>query len=115
MVDLLQGEIWWAGLPEPAGSGPGFRRPVVVVQGNPLNRSRIATAVCVPLTSNLTWASAPGNVLLPSKATGLPKDSVANASQIIAIDRALLTERVGRLSPNDLAQVLSGIDAILDR
>ena len=115
MVDLLQGEIWWADLAEPAGSGPGLRRPVVIVQGNPLNRSRIATAVCVPLTSNVTWADAPGNVLLPARATGLPKDSVANASQIIAVDRALLVERAGRLSPNYLAQILSGIDVILDR
>lgn len=115
MVDLLQGEIWWADLPEPAGSGPGLRRPVVIVQGNPLNRSRIATAVCVPLTSNLTWADAPGNVFLPDEATGLPKNSVANASQIIAVDRALLIEGVGRLSPKYLAQVLSGLDLILDR
>lgn len=115
MVDLLQGEVWWADLPEPAGSGPGLRRPVVVVQGNPLNRSRIATAVCIPMTSNLTWAEAPGNVLLPGSATGLPKESVANTSQIIAVDRALLTECVGRLSPRYLAQILSGIDVILDR
>lgn len=115
MVDLLQGEVWWADLPEPAGSGPGLRRPVVVVQGDPLNRSRIATVVCVPLTSNLTWAQAPGNVLLRSHATGLPKDSVANASQIVALDRALLTERVGRLSPKRLSQVLNGIDVILGR
>lgn len=115
MVELQQGEIWWADLPEPAGSGPGLRRPVVIVQGNPLNRSRIATAVCVPLTSNLGWAHAPGNVLLRTKATGLPKDPVANPSQIIAVDRSLLTERVGRLPPRYLAQVLTGIDVILDR
>jgi mRNA-degrading endonuclease toxin of MazEF toxin-antitoxin module len=67
VVDLSQGEVWWANLPEPTGSGPGFRRPVVIVQGNALNRSRIATVVCVPLTSNLTWARAPGNVLLSAK------------------------------------------------
>jgi len=115
MVDLLQGEIWWADLPEPAGSGPGLRRPVVIVQGNPLNRSRVSTVVCVPLTSNLTWDCAPRNVLLTARATRLPKDSVANASQIIAVDRALLTERLGRLSPKNLAQILSGIDVILDR
>ena len=106
MVDLAQGEVWWANLPEPAGSGPGFRRPVVVVQGNALNRSRIATVVCVPLTSNVIWAGAPGNTLLAAKATGLPKDSVANVSQIIALDRSLLTERVRRLAPKQLAQIL---------
>jgi mRNA interferase MazF len=115
VVDVAQGEVWWAELPEPAGSGPGFRRPVVVVQGNPLNRSRIATVVCVPLTTNLTWSDAPGNTLLLAKATGLPRDSVANASQIVSIDRSLLAERVGRLGPKQLTQVLQGIDVILGR
>lgn len=115
MVGIAQGDVWWADLPEPAGSGPGFRRPVVVVQGNPLNRSRIATVVCVPLTSNITWAEAPGNTLLAAKATGLPKDSVANVSQIIALDRSLLTERVGRLASKQFAQILHGVDVVLGR
>jgi mRNA interferase MazF len=115
VVDVAQGDIWWADVPEPTGSGPGFRRPVVVVQGNPLNRSRIATVVCVPLTSNIVWASAPGNVLLVGKMTGLPKDSVANVSQIIALDRSLLTGRVGRLGSKQLAQILHGIDVVLGR
>ena len=115
MVEVAQGDVWWAELPEPAGSGPGFRRPVVVIQGNSLNRSRIATVLCVPLTSNLVWADAPGNVMLPAKASGLAKDSVANASQIIAIDRAFLTERVGRLVPKQLAQILQGVDVVLGR
>jgi mRNA interferase MazF len=115
VVDLAQGEIWWAELPAPTGSGPGFRRPVVVVQGDSLNRSRIATVVCVPLTSNLRWADAPGNVLLPASASGLSKDSVANASQIVSLDRGILTERVGKLGPKRLAQLLSGIDVILGR
>jgi mRNA interferase MazF len=115
MVEITQGEIWWADLPEPAGSGPGFRRPVIVVQGNHLNRSRIATAVCVPLTSNLTWAGAPGTVLLPAKATGLTKESVANVFQLIALDRSLLSERVGRVGPKLLAQILHGIDIVLGR
>ncbi|MGQ0607933.1 MAG: type II toxin-antitoxin system PemK/MazF family toxin [Chloroflexota bacterium] len=112
---MSQGEIWWADLPEPAGSAPGFRRPVVIVQGDHLNRSRIATVVCVPLTSNLTWARAPGSVLLPAKAAGLPKDSVANASQIIAVDRGFLTERVTTLSRKHFSQVMSGIDVVLGR
>ena len=115
MVELAQGEVWWAELPAPTGSGPGFARPVVVVQGDALNRSRIATVVCVPLTSNLKWAEAPGNVLLSAKETGLPKDSVANGSQIVALDRAVLTTRVRKLGPRRLAQILSGIDVILGR
>ena len=115
MVEVAQGEVWWAELPEPAGSGPGFRRPVVVVQGNHLNRSRIATVVCVPLTSNLVWADAPGNTLVPAKVAGLPKDSVANASQIITIDRLFLAERVGHLPPKQIAQILYGIDVVLGR
>ena len=114
-MTLVQGEIWWADLPEPSGSGPGFRRPVVVVQGTHLNRSRVATLVCVPLTSNVVWAGAPGNVLLAAKTTGLTKDSVANVSQIVTIDRSLLTERVGRLTPKQIAQILHGIDIVLGR
>ena len=112
---IAQGEVWWAALREPSGSEPGFRRPVVVVQGDSFNRSRIATVVCVALTSNLRWAEAPGNVLLTSKATGLPKDSVANVSQIVALDRASLTERVGTLPDKKLELVLSGIDIVLGR
>ncbi len=77
-MTIAQGEVWWADLPEPSGSGPGFRRPVVVVQGDALNRSRVATVVCVPLTSNLKWATAPGNVLLPSSVTGLPSIGAAD-------------------------------------
>ena len=102
-------------LPEPPGSGPGFRRPVLVVQGDALNRSRLRTIICVPLTSNLRWAEAPGNVLLPAKATGLPKDSVANSSQLITLDRALLTQEVGKLSKRQLDLILSGIDIVLGR
>lgn len=115
MVEVRQGEVWWAELPEPAGSGPGFRRPVVVVQGNSLNRSRIATVVCVPLTTNLMWAEAPGNTLLSRKATGLPRESVANATQIITIDRSFLTERVRHLGQKQFAQILHGIDVVLGR
>ena len=112
---ISQGEIWWAELPAAVGSGPGFRRPVVVVQGDALNRSRLATAVCVPLTSNLRWADAPGNVLLAARTTGLPRDSVANASQIIALDRSLLDERAGKLPRAKLELLLSGLDVVLGR
>ena len=112
---ISQGDIWWADLPDPTGSGPIFRRPVVIVQGEPLNRSRIATVVCVPLTSNLKWAKAPGNVLLSLRLTGLPKDSVANVSQIVTLDKALLTDRTGKLPRAQLGLILSGIDVVLGR
>ena len=112
---ISQGEIWWAELPAPTGSGPGFRRPVVVVQGEALNRSRLATAVCVPLTSNLRWAEAPGNVLLAARTTGLPRDSVANASQVVALDRNLLEERAGKLPRAKIDLLLSGLDVVLGR
>jgi len=114
-VVISQGEVWWADLPAPAGSGPGFRRPVVVVQGDGLNRSRIATVICVPLTSNLKWALAPGNMRLSARITGLPKESVANVSQIIAVDKEFLRARVGKLSLPKLQLLLSGIDVALGK
>ena len=112
---ISQGEVWWADLPTPVGSAPGFSRPVVVVQGDALNRSRISTVVCVPLTSNLRWADAPGNVLLSARLTGLPKDSVANVSQVLTLDRDLLTERVGKLPRAKVELLLTGIDTVLGR
>ena len=112
---ISQGEVWWADLPAPTRSGPGFRRPVVVVQGEALNRSRIATVVCVPLTSNLRWADAPGNVSLSTRLTGLSKDSVANVSQIVTVDRELLTERVGKLPRAKLELILAGIDVVFGK
>jgi mRNA interferase MazF len=114
-VVISQGEIWWADLPAPTGSGPGFRRPVAVVQGDALNQSRISTVVCVPLTSNLKWALAPGNVSLSARVTGLPKDSVANVSQVISLDKSLLTERVRKLPRSKLELLFSGIDLVLGR
>jgi len=110
-----QGEVWWADLGMPEGSEPGFRRPVVIVQGDALNRSRLATVVCVPLTTNLRWADAPGNTVLTARATGLPKDSVANVSQMVTLDKAVLTERTGKLPRAKLDLVLAGIDVILGR
>ena len=112
---ISQGDVCWAELPAPTGSGPGFRRPVVVVQGDALNRSRIATVVCVPVTSNLRWADAPGNVLLTARMTGLPRDSVANVSQVVALDRILIEERVGRLSRAKIELLLAGLDVVLGR
>jgi mRNA interferase MazF len=114
-VVIAQGEVWWADLQAPSGSEPGFRRPVLVVQSDSFNRSRISTVVCVPLTSNLRWAEAPGNVALTARMTGVPKDSVANVSQLVTLDRASLAERVGKLSDKKLELVLFGIDVVLGR
>jgi mRNA interferase MazF len=111
-VVISQGEVWWADFPDPTGSGPGFRRPVVVVQTDALNRSRIATLICVPLTSNLKWGDAPGNVSLTPRFTGLSKESVANVSQIVTLDKSLLVERTGKLPRAKLNLVLSGIGIV---
>lgn len=112
---VSQGDVFWTALGEPVGSGPGYARPAVVVQGDALNASGLASVIVVPMTSNLRWADARGNVLLTSERTGLPRDSVANVSQIIAIDRGRLTERVGHLGEADMALILSGIDLVLGR
>jgi mRNA interferase MazF len=114
-VVIAQGEIWWAELADPTGSGPGFRRPVVVVQGDPFNASALPTVVVVPLTSNLRWADAPGNVRLTARMTGLPRDSVANVSQILAVDRAVLRDRAGRLTAAKVDLVLNGVEIVLGR
>jgi len=114
-VVVAQGEVWWADLPRPSGSEPGFRRPVVVVQGDAFNRSRISTVVCVALTRTLRLADAPGNVRLSARQTGLPKQSVANVSQLVTLDKASLTERAGRLPDSRVRAVLSGIDVVLGR
>ena len=112
---ISQGDVWWADLGEPSASEPGFRRPVIVVQGDSFNRSALRTVVAVPITSNLRWAAAPGNVRLSARATGLLRDSVANVSQLVALDRSILIERVGRLSSSKLELVLAGIDTVLGR
>lgn len=104
-----RGEIWWADLGEPRGSGPGFRRPVLIVQDDAFNASRIATTIAVVLTSNLALSAAPGNVLLPKRATGLPRDSVANVSQVVTIDKAVLVERAGSLGRARLGAVEQGL------
>jgi len=112
---IEQGDIWWADLPEPEGSEPGYRRPVVVVQSNEFNRSQIRTVVCVAVTSNSKLAESPGNVRLNSTSTGLPRDSVANVSQVITLDRLFLTERVGRLSLDLIETILDGVELVLGR
>ena len=112
---IAQGDVWWADLAVPSGSEPGFRRPVVVVQGDSFNRSALRTVVAIPLTSNLRWAGAPGNVRMTARATGLPRDSVANVSQLVTVDKAALTERIGKLSAAKLDLVLAGFDVVLGR
>jgi mRNA interferase MazF len=114
-VVIGQGDIWWADLAEPVGSAPGYRRPVLVVQSDPFNRSQLATVVCVVLTSNLRWSGAPGNVMLRAKDTGLDRDSVANISRLVTVDKQQLTERVGVVPTKQLTAVLSGIDLLLGR
>jgi len=110
---MLRGEIWWASLPEPTGSEPGYRRPVVIVQSDDFNVSRIATIIVVVLTSNTRLAKAPGNVYLPSRATGLPKDSVANISQVITIDKSFLTEQVGTLPLEFVHRIEDGLRLVM--
>ena len=106
---MRRGEIWWASLPEPAGSGPGFRRPLLIVSANSFNESRISTVVAAVITSNLRLADAPGNVRLPIKGTRLTKASAVNVSQIITVDKTFLTQRIGRLNPRLLAEVDDGL------
>ena len=110
---MRRGEVWWASLADPAGSGPGFRRPVLVVQKDAFNESNIATTIAVVITGNLHLAEAPGNVFLPKKSTGLPKDSVANVSQIITIDKRFLTKRVGNLPRSLYEKVEAGLELVL--
>jgi len=110
---VTRGEIWWADLPDPRGSEPGFRRPVLIVQANPFNRSRIQTVIVVVITSNLKLADAPGNVLLPAQATKLRRDSVVNVSQLVTLDRSFLTEQVDRLSSSLQKEVDTGLQLVL--
>lgn len=110
---MERGEIWWADLPDPTASEPGFRRPVVVVQANAFNRSRIQTIIAIVLTSNLRLAEAPGNVLIPASDSGLPKDSIANVSQVITVDRTFLTERCGRLPAHLIKSIDDGLRLVL--
>lgn len=110
---IERGEVWWANLGEPDGSEPGYRRPVVIVQSDAFNRSRLRTVIAVVLMTNVRLIDAPGNVLLPAKATGLPKDSVANVSQVITVDRDFLLERAGRIRGQLLQDVDTGLRLVL--
>ncbi len=111
---MERGEVWWAQLPDPSASEPGYRRPVVIIQSDSFNRSRIRTSIAVVLTSNLHLAEAPGNLLIPASESGLPRDSVANVSQVITVDRSFLTEKAGRLKSKTLRSIEEGLRLVLD-
>ncbi|MGD0049175.1 MAG: type II toxin-antitoxin system PemK/MazF family toxin [Bryobacteraceae bacterium] len=111
---MQRGDIWWADLPEPRRSEPGFRRPVLVVQADSFNRSRIQTAIVAVITSNVELAEAPGNVLLPARLVGLPRDSVVNVSQLLTLDRSFLTEHAGTLPPRLQRFVDEGLRTVLE-
>jgi mRNA interferase MazF len=110
---MRRGEIWWASLPEPSGSGPGFRRLLLIVSADSFNQSRINTVIAATITSNLRLADAPGNVRVPVRGTGLARPSVVNVSQIITVDRTFLSERLGRISSEVLRQVDNGLRLVL--
>jgi len=112
-VVVERGQIWWADLGAPGRSEPGFRRPVLIVQSDAFNRSRIRTVIAVALTSNLRLIEAPGNVLLPAKASGLPKDSVANVSQVVTLDKGYLADMAGRIRGSLLADIEAGLRLVL--
>lgn len=114
MVEVRRGEIWWAQLPEPQGSEPGFRRPVLILQADSFNQSQIRTVIGMSLTTNLSLAEAPGNVLLPGRHTGLPKDSVATVTQVFAMDRRVLLNWVGALPNHLLRRIEDGLRLVLD-
>jgi mRNA interferase MazF len=110
---IKRGDIWWAELPEPACSDPGYKRPLLIIQSNEFNKSEINTIIAVVITSNLRLATAPGNILLSAKRSKLPKESVINISQVITLDKALLTKKVHHLPNNIIAQVDEGLKLVL--
>ncbi|WP_198145895.1 type II toxin-antitoxin system PemK/MazF family toxin [Desulfonatronovibrio magnus] len=111
---IKRGEIWWAELPEPQGSGPGYKRPLVIIQANEFNESKINTVIAAVITTNLRLAAAPGNIILPKKKSKLPKESVINVSQIITIDKSFLTEKVNSLPMSVMLQVDEGMRLVLN-
>ncbi|QDA56458.1 type II toxin-antitoxin system PemK/MazF family toxin [Thermomonas aquatica] len=110
---MKRGEIWWADIPNPVGSGPGYKRPVLVVQANPFNASRISTVIVATVTSNLALAEAPGNVRIGKSDSGLPQPSVVNVSQLITLDRAILSKKVKALPGATMDKVDAGLKLVL--
>ena len=111
---MRRGEIWWASLPDPLGSGPGYRRPVVVIQSDPFNESRISTVIVAVITSNLNLSAAPGNILLERNVSKLPSDSVVNVSQVLTVDRSLLTEPVSNLPDGIMNAIDDGLRLVMN-
>ncbi len=110
---MQRGEIWWATLPDPAGSEPGYRRPVLIVQSDTFTQSEIKTVACISITSNLRLAAVPGNVRVAARPSGLPKPSVVNVSQVAALDKTFLRERVKTLDAQTMRQVDDGLRLVL--
>jgi mRNA interferase MazF len=108
-----RGEIWWARLPQPFGSEPGFHRPVVIVQSDRFNRSRISTVIAIAITRNLRLRTAPGNVYLPKDVSGLAHDSVVNVSQLVTLDRGRLNRLMGHLARFKLHELEDGLRLVL--
>ncbi len=111
---MQRGDIWWAALPDPLGSEPGYRRPVLVVQSDAFTRSAIRTVLCAAVTSNLNLGAAPGNVRIAARSSGLSKPSVVNVSQVAAIDRTFLRERIKTLDAETMRQVDEGLRLVLN-
>ncbi len=110
---ITRGDIWWANLPDPVGSGPGYRRPVLVLQSDAFNQSLIKTVVILVITKNIALAKAPGNVLMTARVSGLEVDSVVNVSQILTLDKSLLTEYVSHLPSTKMAKIEAGVRLVL--
>jgi mRNA interferase MazF len=110
---ILQGDVFWIDLGHPQGAEPGYHRPCVIIQNNAFNRSRISTVVITSITSNLKLGLAPGNITLQKGEAGLPKKCVVNISQLLTVDRAMLNEKIGKLTQTRLEDVLHGIQMLL--
>jgi len=111
---MQRGEIWWASIGNPKRSGPGYRRPVLIIQSDEFNRSRIATVIAAAITSKVELARAPGNVLLNRRASGLRRQSVVNVSQVVTLDRSFLTSKVRKLSNRQMVAVEAGLRLVLE-
>ncbi len=111
---IRKGEVWWVSLEDPLGSGPGFRRPVVVIQSNQFNESNIKTVIVAIISSNINLAKAPGNIKIgKSKSVGLSNESVINISQLYTIDKRYLTKRVGKLNTKQIHELNDGLKLVL--
>ncbi len=114
-MEVAQREVWWVNLAEPTGSVAGYNRPVVIIQGDELNASRVATYLCVPLTGNMRWSSLPTNLLLPASSTGLDRDSIAQVGLMFTVAASELIECCGRISQRQLDQLFARLDLTLGR